>query len=182
VPDRKGMQISPEQGAFMTILTRMLGAREAVEIGTFTGYSSLSIARGLAPDGHLLCCDLSEEWTAMARAAWAKAGVEDVVELRIAPALETLRSLPGDPVIDLAFIDADKAGYVGYYEELLPRLRPNGVILVDNVLWSGRVFDPSVTDEDTAAIRAFNDQTAADPRVESTILTLGDGLTVIRKR
>jgi caffeoyl-CoA O-methyltransferase len=182
VPDRKGMQISPEQGTFMTILTRLLGAREAVEIGTFTGYSSLAIARGLGPDGHLLCCDVSEEWTAMARVAWAKAGVEDIVELRIAPALDTLRSLPRDPVIDLAFIDADKAGYAGYYEELLPRLRPNGVILVDNVLWSGRVFDPSVTDEDTAAIRAFNDQTAADPRVESTILTLGDGLMVIRKR
>ena len=182
VPDRKGMQISPEQGSFMTILTRLLGARRAIEIGTFTGYSSLSIAHGLGPDGHLLCCDLSEEWTAMAREAWIQAEVQDRIELRIAPALETLQSLPRDAVVDLAFIDADKAAYPAYYEELLPRLRPNGVILVDNVLWSGRVLDASATDDDTVAIRAFNDLVATDSRVESTILTLGDGLTIIRKR
>ncbi len=181
VPDRMGMQISPEQGAFMGLVAKLIGARRAVEVGTFTGYSSLCIARALPPDGTLLCCDVSEEWTAIARAGWAKAGVADRVELRIAPAIETLRSLPHDEVIDLAFVDADKAGYQSYYDELLPRLRANGLLLVDNTLWSGRVLDASAADDDTVAIRAFNDRVAADERVESTILTLGDGLTVIRK-
>ena len=180
--DFAGMQIAPEQGAFMTVLTRLLGVRHAVEVGTFTGYSSLSIARGLAPGGRLLCCDVSEEWTALAREAWTRAGVADRVELRIAPALETLRGLPGDPTIDLAFIDADKPNYAAYYEELLGRLRPNGVILVDNTLWHGGVIDESLQDDNTNAIRAFNDLVAADDRVDSVLLPVSDGLTLLRKR
>jgi caffeoyl-CoA O-methyltransferase len=154
----------------------------AVEVGTFTGYSALCIARGLADDGRLLCCDVSEEWTAIGREAWKRAGVDGRIDLRIAPAIETLRALPTDEPIDLAFVDADKGGYAAYYEELLPRLRANGVILVDNTLWSGAVVDASRTDDDTEAIRAFNDMVAADERVESVILTIGDGLTLIRKR
>jgi caffeoyl-CoA O-methyltransferase len=182
VPERAGMQISPEQGAFMTLLTRALGVRRAVEIGTFTGYSSLSIARGLPADGRLLCCDVSEEWTAIAREGWKRARVDDRIDLRIAPAIETLRALPTDDPIDLAFVDADKTSYAEYYEELLARLKPDGLILVDNTLWSGRVLDAASDGDDTAAIKAFNDMVAADARVESTILTLGDGLTIIRKR
>jgi caffeoyl-CoA O-methyltransferase len=176
------MQISPEQGLFLTMLTRVLGARSAVEVGTFTGYSSLCIARGLVDGGRLLCCDVSEEWTAIARQAWAAAGVDDRVELRIAPALDTLRSLPGDPSIDLAFVDADKGGYIAYWDELVPRLRTNGVIAVDNVLWSGRVADPESHDPDTEAIRAFNDHAVADARVDVVMLPIADGLTLARRR
>jgi caffeoyl-CoA O-methyltransferase len=175
------MQIGPDQGAFFTLLTKLVGARRAVEVGTFTGYSALCIARGLPPDGHLLCCDVSEEWTRLARQAWTEAGVADRIELRIAPAIDTLRSLPRSPEIDLAFIDADKPGYIGYYEELLPRIRPGGLILADNVLWSGRVVDPAVTDDSTVALRAFNDHVAADRRVEAVILSIGDGVTLARK-
>ncbi len=176
------MQIAPEQGAFMTLLTRLIGARHAIEVGTFTGYSAISIARGLTDDGTLLCCDLNEEWTAIARKYWERAGVDDKIELRIAPAVETLRSLAAGERFDVAFIDADKPNYPTYYEEVLARLRRNGVILVDNTLWGGAVVDPKVTDDNTKAIRAFNDAIAADDRVESTILTVGDGLTLIRKR
>ena len=176
-----GMQISPEQGAFMTILTRMVGARRAVEVGTFTGYSAMSIARGLPDDGHLLCCDVSEEWTSIARRYWALAGVAGKIELRLAPAAETLRALPEGEVFDLAFIDADKPGYPVYYEEIIKRLRPNGAILVDNTLWGGRIDDPAVTDEHTTSLRSFNDQVAADPRVDCVQLTIGDGLTLLRK-
>jgi len=176
------MQIAPEQGAFMTLLTRLIGARHAIEVGTFTGYSAISIARGLSDDGTLLCCDVNEEWTAIARKYWERAGVDDKIELRIAPAIETLRSLPAGERFDLAFIDADKPNYPHYYEEVLARLRPNGVILVDNTLWGGAVADPKATDDNTKAIRAFNDMVAADDRVESTILTVGDGLTLNRKR
>jgi caffeoyl-CoA O-methyltransferase len=176
------MQIAPEQGTFLTMLTRLIGARRAVEVGTFTGYSSLCIARGLPADGHLLCCDVSEEWTAIARAYWARAGVEDRIELKIAPAVETLAALPEDAAIDLAFIDADKPNYPNYYEALLARLRPNGVIAVDNVLWSGAVIDPDANDENTAAIKAFNDFVAADDRVDVVMLPLADGLTLARKR
>jgi caffeoyl-CoA O-methyltransferase len=178
----RGMQISPEQGAFMQLLTRAIGARRAVEVGTFTGYSSMSIARGLVDGGRLLCCDVSEEFTALAREAWRRAGLDDRIELRLAPAIETLRALPADEEIDLAFIDADKGGYAGYYEELLARLRVDGLILVDNTLWSGRVVDDSADDDDTVAIRAFNDLVAADDRVENAMLPLGDGLTILRKR
>jgi caffeoyl-CoA O-methyltransferase len=176
------MQIAPEQGAFMTLLTRLIGARRAVEVGTFTGYSALSIARGLPDDGMLLCCDVNEEWTAIARKYWERAGVDQKIELRIAPALDTLRSLPSGEQFDLAFIDADKENYRNYYEEVLGRLRPNGVILVDNTLWMGTVIDSKATDDQTNTIRAFNDTVADDDRVESVILTVGDGLTLARKR
>ncbi len=181
VPELSMMQIAPEQGAFMTILTRLMNARRAVEVGTFTGYSSLCIARGLADGGRLLCCDVSEDWTALGREAWERAGVADRIELRIAPAIETLRALPADDQIDLAFIDADKPSYGDYYAELVPRLRPNGVILVDNTLWMGTVIDASVTDDNTNAIRAFNDLVAADDRVDTVLLPISDGLTLIRK-
>jgi caffeoyl-CoA O-methyltransferase len=176
------MQIAPEQGAFMTILTRLVGARRAVEVGTFTGYSSISIARGLPDDGHLLCCDVSAEWTSIARRYWERAGLTHKIELRLAPAAETLQALPDEEQFDLAFIDADKSGYPIYYREILRRLRPNGVILVDNTLWGGRIGDPSVTDEQTLTLRSFNDQVASDPNVDCVQLTLGDGLTVLRKR
>ena len=182
VGDMALMQIAPEQGAFMTLLTRVLDVDRAVEVGTFTGYSGLCIARGLAPGGRLLCCDVSEEWTGLAREAWDRDGIADRIELRIAPALETLRALPRDEPIDLAFIDADKPNYAKYYEELLPRLRTNGVILVDNTLWGGGVIDAARTDENTKAIRAFNDQVAADDRVETVLLPISDGLTLLRKR
>lgn len=177
-----GMQISPEQGAFMTILTRIVGARRAVEVGTFTGYSALSIARGLPDDGHLLCCDVNEEWTSVGRRYWERAGVAGKIELKLAPAAETLRALPERELFDLAFIDADKPLYPVYYEEILKRLRPNGTILVDNTLWGGRINDPAVTDEQTASLRSFNDLVASDPRVDCVQLTVGDGLTLLRKR
>jgi caffeoyl-CoA O-methyltransferase len=176
------MQVAPEQGALLTILAKLVGARSAVEVGTFTGYSSLCIARGLTDGGHLLCCDVSEEWTAIARRHWERAGVADRIELRIAPALETLQALPGDETIDLAFIDADKPGYISYYEALVPRMRPGGLVLVDNVLWGGSVVDQSVTDENTEAIRACNDHIAADARVDVVMLPVSDGLTLARKR
>jgi caffeoyl-CoA O-methyltransferase len=176
------MQIAPEQGAFMTLLTQLIGARHAIEVGTFTGYSALSIARGLPLDGTLLCCDVSEEWTAVARRFWEKAGVADKIELRIAPAAETLRALPAREDWDLAFIDADKPGYPVYYEEILRRLRPGGLILVDNVLWMGRVADRSADDPATNAIRAFNDLVARDERVDRVMIPLSDGLTLVRKR
>jgi caffeoyl-CoA O-methyltransferase len=176
------MQIAPEQGAFMALVTRLIGARRAVEVGTFTGYSSLSIARALPDDGTLLCCDVSEEWTAVARKYWERAGVDGKIELRIAPAVETLRSLPVGEKFDLAFIDADKENYPNYYEEVLARLRPGGVILVDNTLWMGAVVDPEATDDQTNTIREFNDAVVTDDRVDSVILTVGDGLTLVRKR
>jgi caffeoyl-CoA O-methyltransferase len=177
-----GMQVAPEQGAFLTLLTKLVGARSAVEVGTFTGYSSLCIARGLPADGRLLCCDVSDEWTAIARKAWKAAGVENKIELKLAPGADTLRALPKEETIDLAFIDADKPGYPVYYEEILSRLRPNGALLVDNVLWSGRVVDPDAADDNTKAIKAFNDMVAADDRVEAVMLPIADGLTICRKK
>jgi caffeoyl-CoA O-methyltransferase len=177
-----GMQISPEQGAFLTVLTRLLGARNAIEIGTFTGYSALSIARGLPDGGRLICCDVSEEWTSIGRKAWESAGVADRIDLRIAPALDTLGALPTGETFDLAFIDADKPNYANYYEALVPRMRVNGAILVDNVLWDGRVIQADADDDNTVAIRAFNDLVAADPRVETVMLPIADGLTIARKR
>jgi caffeoyl-CoA O-methyltransferase len=176
------MQIAPEQGAFMTVLTRLLGVQNAVEIGTFTGYSALCIARGLADGGRLVCCDVSEEWTAIAQEHWGQAGVADRIDLRIAPALETIVTLPDDEHLDLAFIDADKENYANYYEALLPRMRPNGAILVDNTLWMGAVIDPEANDASTVAIRAFNDMVAADDRVDTVQLAISDGLTLLRKR
>jgi caffeoyl-CoA O-methyltransferase len=176
------MQIAPEQGAFMTILTRLLGVRNAVEIGTFTGYSSLCIARGLADGGTLVCCDVSDEWTSIGQEYWERAGVADRIDLRIAPALETIATLPEGEHVDLVFIDADKENYANYYDALLPRVRQNGVILVDNTLWSGAVIDKSRDDSSTVAIRAFNDMVAADDRVDTVQLAISDGLTLLRKR
>jgi caffeoyl-CoA O-methyltransferase len=180
--DQARMQIAPEQGTFLRLLVSAIGARRAVEVGTFTGYSALSIARGLASGGRLLCCDVSEEWTAIARRYWERAGVADRIELRIAPAADTLRALPAEPVFDFAFIDADKAGYPVYYEEILRRLRPGGLIAVDNVLWSGDVIRPDKQDENVTAIRKFNDLVAADDRVDSVMTPIADGLTLVRKR
>jgi caffeoyl-CoA O-methyltransferase len=177
-----GMQIGPDQGQLLTLLTRMVDARRAVEVGTFTGYSSLCIARGLAGDGSLLCCDLNEEWTALARRAWDRAGLADRIELRLGPALDTLRALPAEPHVDLAFIDADKGGYIDYWNELVPRVRAGGLLLADNVLWSGAIMDPAVTDANAVALRAFNDMVAADDRVEVAVLVAFDGLTIARRR
>ena len=176
------MQIAVEQGAFLTLLARAIGARNAVEVGTFTGFSAISIARGLAADGRLLCCDVSDQWAAVARRYFGRAGLQDRIELRVAPALDTLRALPATPSIDLAFVDADKPSYRAYYEELLPRLRPNGLLLFDNVLWSGAVVDASDRSENTEAIRALNDHVARDTRIESVMLPIADGLTIVRKR
>lgn len=175
-----GMQIAPEQGLLMSILTRLMGARRALEVGTFTGYSALCIARALPPGGTLLCCDVSEEWTAIGRRYWREAGVDDRIELRLGPATETLESLPADPPFDLVFIDADKGGYAAYWEQAMRLLRPGGAVLVDNVLWSGRAVE-GAAEGDTAFIRAFNDAVAADPRVEVVMLPLADGLTLARR-
>jgi caffeoyl-CoA O-methyltransferase len=179
--DVAGMQIAPEQGAFMSLLTKVVGARNAVEVGTFTGYSALCVARAMEPGGHLLCCDVSEEWTDIAKRYWERAGLTDTIELRLAPALETLRTLPADSTVDLAFIDADKTNYVHYYEALVPRIRAGGLIVVDNVLWSGKVLDGSHADENTKAIQAFNNHVRADTRVESVMLPISDGLTLAYK-
>jgi caffeoyl-CoA O-methyltransferase len=180
--DVSRMQVSADQGALLTLLTGVAGASFAVEVGTFTGYSSVCIARGLQPSGRLLCLDISEEYTALARKAWAKAGLEDRIELKIAPAIESLQALPSEEHIDVAFIDADKPNYLNYFAELVPRLRRNGLIMVDNTLWSGSVVDPMTGDENTEALKAFNDAIAADDRVDSYILPVSDGLTLIRKR
>jgi caffeoyl-CoA O-methyltransferase len=176
------MQIAADQGSFLTLLTRLTGARRALEIGTFTGYSSICIARGLAEGGRLLCCDVSEEWTGTARRYWERAGVADRIELRIGPALETVRALPAEPTFDLAFIDADKTGYPGYWEEVVPRVRPGGLVLVDNVLRQGEVADPDVHDEGVDAVREMNDRAVRDDRVDVVLLPLADGLTVARRR
>jgi caffeoyl-CoA O-methyltransferase len=175
------MQIAADQGTLLTVLVAAMGARRALEVGTFTGYSSLCIARGLGPDGRLLACDVSEEWTAIARRYWARAGLNDRIQLRLGPAAETLRSLPLEPAFDFVFIDADKTGYPTYYEESLRRLRPGGLIAVDNVLWSGEVVRPDAQDEDTRAIRAFNDFVASDTRVRSVMIPVADGLTLVQK-
>jgi caffeoyl-CoA O-methyltransferase len=177
-PSSERMQIGPEQGTFMTLLTQLMRARDAIEIGTFTGYSSICLARGLGDGGTLLCCDVSEEWTAIARRYWEKAGVAERVELRLGPGLDTLRALPADATFDLAFIDADKTGYVGYWEEIVPRIRSGGAILADNTLSHGRVIDAAEDDPNVVAIRAFNRHVLADDRVVVVLLPLGDGLTL----
>jgi caffeoyl-CoA O-methyltransferase len=176
-----GMQISPDQATLLRILVAATGARRAIEVGTFTGFSALAIARGLPPDGRLLCLDVSEEWTAIARRAWAKAGVAGRIELRLGPAAETLRGLPEAPAFDFAFIDADKKGYPVYWEELVRRLRPGGLVAVDNVLWEGDVVLEDKHGEDVDAIRRFNEMVLADTRVESVMLAVADGLTLARK-
>jgi len=175
------MQIGDDQAKLMEILVRAMGARRAVEVGTFTGYSALAIARGLGPEGRLLCCDVSEEWTAIGREAWERAGVADRIDLRIAPAIDTLRALPEEEQFDFAFIDADKTGYPDYYEEILLRTRPGGLILIDNVLQGGRVIDESKTDESVVAIRALNDAIVKDERVLVVLLPIGDGVSVVQK-
>jgi predicted O-methyltransferase YrrM len=183
VGDHAMMQIGIDQGAFMSVLAATLRPKFAVEVGTFTGYSALCVARGLADGGRLLCCDINEEWTAIGRDHWQMAGVDDRIDLVIAPALDTLRALPDQPAIDFAFIDADKPGYRAYYEEILSRLAPQGLILVDNTLWSGQVLaDSGADDENTIVLRAFNDFVAADERVDAAQLTVGDGITMICRR
>jgi caffeoyl-CoA O-methyltransferase len=176
------MQVAPEQGAFMEMLARVTAARRALEVGTFTGYSALSVALGLPDDGYLLTLDVSEEWTSIARRYWEKAGVASKIELRLGPAADSLAALPREESFDLAFIDADKSGYRGYYEEILPRVRTGGLILVDNVLWGGSVVDPDNDRDDTRAIRAFNEHVAQDERVDCVMLAISDGLTLLRKR
>jgi caffeoyl-CoA O-methyltransferase len=179
---RAGMQISHDEGVLLTMLVQLVGATNAVEIGTFTGYSAICIARGLAAGGRLLACDVSEEWTSIARSNWEKAGVADRIDLKIAPAIETLRALPEDFAIDFAFIDADKESYPAYYEEVVRRVRPGGVIALDNVLRGGRVLDPAFTQPEIATMRRLNAQIAEDTRVDAVMLPLRDGVTVIRKR
>lgn len=176
------MQIPPEEGALLTFLARLIGARKAIELGTFTGYSAICIARGLAEGGELLCCDVSREWTDIGRPFWKRAGVESRIDLRLAPALETLASLPADHSFDMAFIDAVKTEYWSYLERLHGLLRPGGLVVVDNVLWSGSVIDEAEQGPDTRAIRDFNDRVARDERFDRVMLGVGDGLTLLRVR
>jgi caffeoyl-CoA O-methyltransferase len=180
--DISRMQISPEQGNFMTLLTAAIGAKSAIEVGTFTGYSSLCIARGLAPGGRLICIDQSEEWTAIARKYWAQAGVENRIELRLGPAVPALKKLDRRLQFDFAFIDADKTEYDAYYELLLPRVRRNGLILFDNMLWGGRLGTGRVQQPSGRAIEKLNRKLARDERVESVLLSIADGLHLCRKR
>ncbi len=175
------MQIGDDQAVLMEMLVRAMGATRAVEIGTFTGYSALAVARGLGPGGRLLCCDVSEEWTSIARKAWQEAGVAGRIELRIGPALQTLRSLPPGEQFDFAFIDADKTGYPRYYEEVLTRLRPGGLMLLDNMLQGGHVTGDLAGGENVAAIRSLNDTIAADPRVNVVLIPIGDGVSFVQK-
>ena len=179
--DAAVMQIGPDQGTFMRLLGQITGAASALEVGTFTGYSSICIARGLAPGGRLLCCDVNEEFTALAREYWKRAGLDGVIELKIGPAADTLRALPEGTVFDLAFVDADKTGYVAYRDLILPLIRPGGLILADNTLSGGRVTDPDSGGDNVSAIRQFNDLVRADERVEVVLLPVGDGLTLARK-
>ncbi|MEP6697237.1 MAG: class I SAM-dependent methyltransferase [Pseudonocardiales bacterium] len=179
------MQIAPEQGAFMAVLAELTGARRCLELGTFTGYSALAVALVLPPDGSILCCDVSEEWTSIAKRFWAEAGVADRIELRLAPALETLDGLLADGAqdsFDFAFVDADKVNYPAYHDRLMRLVRPGGVMLWDNVLWSGEVVNPDADDPDTRAIREINDMLAADERITLAMLPIADGLTVARRR
>jgi predicted O-methyltransferase YrrM len=180
-----GMQISPEQGQFMALLVRLIGAERIVEVGTFTGYSALCLAQAMPPKGRLIACDVSAEWTAVARRYWVEAGVADRIDLRLAPAMNTLDDLiAGGEAgrFDFGFIDADKENYQGYYERVLALLRPGGLVAVDNVLWGGSVVDPAKRDIDTEAIRAFNAALHGDPRVDISLVPIGDGLTLARKR
>jgi len=180
-----GMQIGADQGVFLAFLVRLIGARNAIEIGTFTGYSALSVASALAPGGRLVCCDVSEEWTAIARRYWAEAGVADRIELHLRPAQETLALLlrkHGPGSFDFAFIDADKTGYDAYYEACLGLLRPGGLIAIDNVLWSGTVADPTDLRPDTVALRTLTAKIRDDPRVDASLVSLGDGVLLARKK
>jgi predicted O-methyltransferase YrrM len=184
LPQRR-MQIAPEQGAFLALLVELIGARRCIEVGTFTGYSSTAVALALPDDGQIVCCDVSEEWTAVARKYWESAGVTGKIDLRIAPAVETLEQLLADGqegAFDLAFIDADKTGYDGYYERLLRLVRPGGLIALDNTLWSGKVLDQDADDEDTQALQALNAKLADDERVTLCLLPVADGVTLARRR
>lgn len=176
------MQISPEQGSFLRLLAAAIGAKSAIEVGTFTGYSSICIARGLAEDGRLLCLDSSAEWTDIARRYWNKAGIQDRIELRLGPAIPALEQLEEDLVFDLAFIDAEKTEYDAYFERILPRMRTNGLILFDNMLWGGRLGNPACDDETGMAIHALNQKLAQDPRIEAVLLPFADGIQLCRKR
>tara|TARA_B100000700_G_C14944150_1_gene808300 strand:- start:490 stop:1182 length:693 start_codon:yes stop_codon:yes gene_type:complete len=176
------MQISPDQGNFLTMLVKVAAPKFAVEIGTFTGFSALAIAKGLPDNGMLLCCDISETWTDVAKRYWGQAGVSSKIDLILAPALETLEKLPSGQQIDFAFIDADKGNYKNYYEAILSRLSDNGLIVVDNVLWSGRVVDENAQDQDTIAIRDFNQYVKNDDRVNCVMLSIGDGVSIINKK
>ena len=175
------MQMAPEQGALFTAIVAAMEARVAIEVGTFTGYGAICIARGLAPGGRLVCCELDPERAAMATRALERAGVADLAEVRVGPALETLQSLPEDLGADFAFVDADKPGYRDYFEELLPRMRRGGLIALDNVLLGGRVLDPAADDESTVAMRELNESLAGDPRVQVAMVALADGVTFARK-
>lgn len=182
---RGRMQIGPDQGALLALLVRLTGARRALEVGTFTGYSALAVAAALPEGGRLVTCDVSEEWTAVARRYWEEAGVSGRIELRLGPAAQTLARLLREGAgesFDLAFIDADKESYDAYYEACLRLVRPGGLIAIDNVLWSGAVADPSAVDPETEAIRALNLKVRDDPRVEACLLTVGDGVMLARKR
>ena len=184
LPDAR-MLLAPEVGGLLALLVRLIGARRVLELGTFTGYSALAMALALPADGRILACDVSEEWTAIARRHWKAAGVADRIELRLAPAAETLAALVRDGragTFDLAFVDADKASYPDYYEACLVLLRAGGVLVFDNTLWGGAVADESVTDVDTVAIRTLNRRIRADARVDACLLAIGDGATVVRKR
>ncbi len=182
--DSARMQISPEQGQFMGLLVGLTGARRIVEVGTFTGYSALCMASALPPDGRLIACDISEQWTSIARRYWTEAGIADRIDLHLGPAMDTLESLQAGEAgrVDLAFIDADKSNYLGYYEALLRLVRPGGLIMVDNVLWGGSVLETDATDPDTRAIQAFNRFVHDDQRVDISLLPIGDGLSLIRCR
>ena len=180
-----GMQIAPEQGQFMALMAKLIGARLAVEIGTFTGYSALAVAQALPPDGRLIACDISADWTAIGRRYWAEAGIADRIDLRLGPATETLAALRTSAdagQFDLAFIDADKGNYLRYFEDCLALLRPGGLIMIDNVLWSGSVADPTKADADTVAIRRLNAALHKDERIDLSLVPIGDGLTLARKR
>lgn len=179
------MQIAPEQGQFMALLVKLINARNIIEVGTFTGYSSLCMARALPEDGYLLCCDIDARWTSVAQRYWKRAGVDHKIELVLAPATDTLQSCLDNArqgQFDLAFIDADKENYGHYYELCLQLLRPNGLILFDNMLWSGRVADPAVTDVDTEALRKMNRLLLNDERVDISLMPMADGITLVRKR
>ena len=180
-PNETSLQVAPELGTFLTLLTRVSRGRSGLEVGTFTGYSSICIARGLGAGGRLLCCDVSEEWTSVARKYWEKAGLSDRIELRLGPALDTLRALPDDEAFDVAFIDADKIAYPKYWAEVVPRVRGGGVIMVDNTFSHGRVLDAGNDNPSVIAVRTMNDMAAADERVELIMLPIGDGLTVALK-
>jgi caffeoyl-CoA O-methyltransferase len=175
------MQIGSDQSAFLTMLTRLTGARRAVEIGTFTGTSALAIARGLPDDGRLLCLDVNDRWTSIGRRHWEMAGVAGRIELRLGPALDTIAAFgPDDGPFDLAFVDADKTNYLAYVQALVPHLHVGSLVAVDNTLWDGRVVDPAANDADTAAIKAFNDAVVADDRFDTVLTTIGDGVTLLR--